>query len=209
MARTTPPGRREAILLAARQEFAQRGYAGTRLDDVADRVGISKAALYLQFADKQALFLAMIDQLLEATLPVAGSFEIPGSSSAERLAFVIRLAAGRIAGSEIAFVPRLVIGESGNFPEIARAWHDRALTRVLGLFAGEVAQGVADGEFREVDPALVAKTIAGGILVGALWRTVLEPAGVPGIDVAQLAQSHAEIIVRGLMAEPGEDNGDG
>lgn len=200
MARRTPPDRRESILAAARAEFAARGYAGTRVEDVAARVGISKAALYLQFADKQALFRAMIDWLLANHLPSAVPPEVASASAAKQLEALVALAAARIAEGEIAFLPRLIIGESGNFPEIAKTYHDRAIARVLGLIESIVAGGIASGEFRAVDPALAARSVAGGIMIGALWRTVLEPAGAPPLDLKALAASHADILLHGLIA---------
>ncbi|MCW3847860.1 TetR/AcrR family transcriptional regulator [Sphingomonas sp. LB-2] len=200
MARRTPPDRRESILAAARAEFAARGYAGTRLEDVAARVGISKAALYLQFSDKQALFLAMIDWLLAANLPNAVPAALASASPSEQLPALIAFAASQVAEGEIAFLPRLIIGESGNFPELAKLYHDRAISRILGLIESIIARGVASGEFRAVDPAMAARSVAGGVLIGALWRTVLEPAGAPPLDVRALAASHADILLHGLIA---------
>ncbi len=116
MPRVTPPDRRESILSAARAEFAERGYAGARIEDVAARVGISKAAVYLQFADKQALFREMIDWLLADNLPVPG----PGMTLPGTLPSSLRCWCGwRRSGlgeGEITFLPRLIIGEGGNFP---------------------------------------------------------------------------------------------
>lgn len=200
MARRTPPDRRESILSAARAEFAARGYAGTRLEDVAARVGVSKAALYLQFEDKQALFRAMIEWLLAHHLPSAVPPEFAGASAAQQLQALIAVAAERVAEGEIAFLPRLIIGESGNFPEIAKLYHDHAIARILGLIESIIAGGVASGEFRAVNPSLAARSVAGGVMIGALWRTVLEPAGAPPLDLKALAASHADILLHGLIA---------
>src|SRR5512144_3225702 len=52
--------RRDAIVSAALEEFATRGYAATRLDDVARRAGVAKGTIYLHFKDKEALFEELI-----------------------------------------------------------------------------------------------------------------------------------------------------
>lgn len=198
MPRRTPPNRREAILNAARIQFAANGYAGTRMEDVAAGVGISKAALYLQFADKAALFREMVDSLLLARLPAAMPPEMETASPAAQLEALVRFGARQLAEPEVAFLPRLVIGEGGNFPDMARTYHDRAVDRILALVEGIVARGVADGSFRRVDPHLAARSIGGALLLGALWKTVFEPVGAAPVDMEALAASHIDIILRGL-----------
>lgn len=198
MPRRTPPNRREAILNAARIEFAARGYAGTRMEDVAAGVGISKAALYLQFADKAALFREMVDAMLLTRLPAALPPEMQSSPPAAQLEALMRFGARQLAEPDVAFLPRLVIGEGGNFPEIARTYHDRAVSRILALVEGIIARGVADGSFRRVDPHLTARSVAGALLLGALWKTVFEPVGAAPLDMEGLADSHIDVILHGL-----------
>lgn len=200
MPRRTPPGRRESILAAARTEFAGRGYAGTRMEDVAARVGISKAALYLQFTDKAALFRELVDWMLATRLPSALPPEMASAPPATQLEALVRFGARQLAEPEIAFLPRLVIGEGGNFPEIARTYHDRAVSMILALMENIIARGVASGEFRPVDPHLAARSVAGALLLGALWKTVFEPVGAKPVDMDALAASHIDIVLNGLLA---------
>ena len=198
MPRRTPPNRREAILNAARIEFAARGYAGTRMEDVAAGVGISKAALYLQFADKAALFRELVDWMLETRLPAALPSALESATPAAQLEALVRLGAAQLGAPEIAFLPRLVIGEGANFPEMARPYHDHAVDRILRLVADIVARGVADGSFRPVDPYLTARSVAGALLLGALWQTVFEPVGAKPLNMEALAASHIDVILNGL-----------
>ena len=177
-----------------------RGYAGTRMDDVAARVGISKAALYLQFADKAALFRELVDWMLATRLPSALPPEMESAPPAAQLEALIRFGAKQLAEPEIAFLPRLVIGEGGNFPEMARTYHDRAVNRILTLVEAIIARGVASGEFRAVDPHLAARSVAGALLLGALWKTVFEPVGAEPVEMEALAVSHLDIVLNGLLA---------
>lgn len=200
MARTTPPGRRADILAAARTEFAARGYAGARLEDVARRAGISKAALYLQFADKAALFGALVDWLLEGELPADLPATLAEANAADQLRFFITAGMGRLASGDISFLPRLIIGESGNFPELARDYHDRAIRRVLGSLEAIIARGIARGEFRPLDVTLAARSVAGGVIFAALWKTVFEPVGGAPLDLGDMARAHADVLLGGLLA---------
>ncbi|QIG80485.1 TetR/AcrR family transcriptional regulator [Stakelama tenebrarum] len=199
MARRTPPDRRDSILSAAREIFAANGFAGARMEDVAKRVGISKATLYLQFADKQALFRELIDWLIETSLPDAFPLTLADASASERLAIFAQEAAGKLADDDVAFLPRLVIGESGNFPELAKAWHDVAVSRVLTLIEGLVQQGIDRGEFRAVDPYLAARSVAGPLVLGVLWNTIFAPVGAEPMSLAALARSHVDILLHGLL----------
>jgi AcrR family transcriptional regulator len=198
MARRTPPNRRTDILAAARDEFAARGYAAARLEDVAARLGLSKAALYLQFDDKAALFLGVIDSLLAENLPVVIPATLADAAATTQLRALISGAMTQLASGDLNFLPRLVIGEAGNFPEIARAWHDRAVVRVLGAIEAIIRRGIARGEFRTVNPALAARSVAGGMMFATLWRTTFEPVGAEPIDLAAFAASHADILIGGL-----------
>lgn len=200
MARTTPPGRRTDILSAAREEFAARGYAGARLEDVARRAGISKAALYLQFADKSALFRALIDWLLDGEIPAVMPPGLAEASAADQLRFLLEAGMARLASGDIGFLPRLIIGESGNFPGLARDYHDRAIRRILGTIEAILARGVARGEFRDIDIGLAARSVAGGVIFAAIWKTVFEPEGATPLDLGAMARSHADVLLHGLRA---------
>ena len=57
---TTPPAPRDAILDAASAEFAERGFAGARVDEIAARAGVNKAMLYYRIGDKQTLYNAVL-----------------------------------------------------------------------------------------------------------------------------------------------------
>ena len=90
MPRPSVPTRRADILAAARDVFNARGFAGTRMDDIARAVGLSKAALYLQFSSKEALFEALVTELIEAMLPQAAPADF-GDLPAEAIKYVRRI----------------------------------------------------------------------------------------------------------------------
>ena len=66
--------RRQAIIDAALDEFIARGYAATRLDDVAQRAGVAKGTIYLHFKDKQGLFQELVRTAL---VPLIGRLAAP------------------------------------------------------------------------------------------------------------------------------------
>jgi AcrR family transcriptional regulator len=203
MPRPAPVNRREDILAAATEEFAANGFAAARMEDIARRLGISKAALYLQFDTKEALFRALIESLVTDTLPQVLPRMGPETSAAEVLKIFIPAAIRQIAGGEVAFVPRLIIGEGNRFPELTRYYHDVAVSRVLGLVEQLIRHGIERGEFRAVDAHHAARSVAGGVIISALWRTVFEPVGAEPLDLEAMAAAHLDLVLGGLSAKGG------
>ncbi|MGE3692246.1 MAG: TetR family transcriptional regulator [Novosphingobium sp.] len=199
MPRPAPVNRRENILAAAREEFSARGFAGARMETIARRVGISRAALYLQFDSKEAVFHELVEGLIAETLPAFAPEDFGDIPADALLRGVVATAIQRLTSGDIGFVPRLIVGEGQRFPELARYYHDNALLRVLGLLERVIRHGVARGEFACADPHLACRSIAGGVIMSALWKTVFEPVGAECIDPAQMAAAHAETLLKGLL----------
>lgn len=201
MARVTPPDRLDRILEAARDAFAERGFAATPMDDIAQRVGISRSALYSLFESKEALFRALVEGMIEHVLPEAipdlGDYPAP-----EALRRFIRVVMIRMGTGNIAFLPRLIIGEGQAFPDLVKYYHDAAITRVFGAIEAIIRHGVKRGEFACADPALAARSVAGGMILTALWRIVFVPVGAKPMDIEAMAASHADLLLGGLMASP-------
>ena len=113
--------RREAILAAALDEFSARGFAATRLEDVARRAGVAKGTIYLHFADKEALFQELVRTMLGplvASLDQLRTTDLPIRAVLERFAdlFVIG-----IYGTRRRDVAHLVISEGARFPQLVAA----------------------------------------------------------------------------------------
>lgn len=199
MPRITPPDRRDSILAAAREEFAARGFAAARMDDIARRVGISRPALYLQFASKEAVFAALVHGLIADVIPA----EVPPLRETVSAQFQLRSfmagAFARFTRSDFAFVPRIIAGEGQNFPELARYYHDEGIVRVLERIEAILRHGVSRGEFSCPDPHHAARSVMGGIILSALWRAVFEPVGGEPLDLDAMATSHIETLLGGLL----------
>ncbi|MES2300459.1 MAG: TetR/AcrR family transcriptional regulator [Pseudomonadota bacterium] len=194
----TPADRRTRILEAAREEFAARGFAASRMEDMARRVGISRAALYLAFDSKEALFRALVSEVITEVMPKLLPDNYGTLPAAALLRGFIRIAMTRMASPETAFLPRLIVGEGRNFPELARFYHETALICVLGAVERLIIHGLGRGEFTCADPKMASRTVASGIIFAALWRGVFEPVGAEPMDVDWMAECHAEVILAGL-----------
>jgi AcrR family transcriptional regulator len=190
------------ICAAALEVFAEKGFAAAKLDEIAKRAGVSKGTLYLYFKDKEELFRAVVRDTvapnIEAVQQAVAAADLP-------FADVVRMFLSRFAEvtshAPVGAVAKMVIGESRNFPELAKVWHDQVASRALGMLTGLIAKGQERGEVREGDPRLHAFTLVGAMLMGVLWRETLQPAGGAPLDLKKLAGQHAETVLSGLLTE--------
>jgi AcrR family transcriptional regulator len=191
--------RPEEILSAALESFAERGFAATRIEDVAARAGISKGTLYLYFDGKEELFKAVVRQALLPNLArieaLAASFEGPSAFLLERLLATVT----GVVESRVGAIPKLVIAEAGNFPDLARFYLDEVVHRGLGLIAAILRRGIARGEFRAIDVDHAVFCVIAPLLIAALWKSSLEPHDQAGpLDVQALVRAHLDLLQRGL-----------
>ena len=190
------------ICTAALDVFAQKGFAAARLDEIARRAGVSKGTLYLYFKDKEDLFRAVVRDTVAPNIEV-----IRASLAGAEMTFadVIRLFLPRFAEITgrvpVGAVAKMVIGESRNFPELAKVWHDHVASRAIGMIAELIERAQARGEVRPGDPRLHAFTLMGPMVLGLLWRETLQPAGGAALDLEALARQHAESVLGGLLTE--------
>ena len=108
--------------------------------------------------------------------------------------------AGRIEETPLPAVAKLVISESRAFPAIGRFYLTEVIGRGLPLLESLISRGIAQGEFRQVDPAMTVRSIVGAMLLAGIWRTVFEPIGAEKLDVRALARHHADLMVHALAA---------
>jgi AcrR family transcriptional regulator len=207
--RRAPTERPGEIIDAALALFVEKGFAATRLDDVADRAGLSKAAIYLYFEDKTALFKGVIEQAVGRNLgAVEAMLAQHRGPIGPLISTVLDFMATRIETTPMASVAKLVIAESRAFPEIGRYYLDQVIGRGLPMLEKLIRRGIASGEFRKVDPALTVRSIVGPMLLAGLWRTVFEPIGAEKLDTCALARHHADLMLHALRPASTRPTGD-
>jgi AcrR family transcriptional regulator len=192
------------IVQAAFEIFAEKGFAAAKLDEIAAKAGISKGALYLYFETKEDIFRAVVR---EAVAPNLDMVEAVLAQEAMPFPDLMRLVFARLAlvigTTRLGAVAKLVVGESRNFPELARVWHDEVVSRALGALSEALARAQTRGEIRLGDPRLQAFSIMGPILMGVLWQETFTPIGAPALDLELLIAAHGETVLAGLAPRAG------
>ncbi|CAN5583378.1 TetR/AcrR family transcriptional regulator [soil metagenome] len=197
--RRAPAKRPGEILEAALSLFVEKGFAATRLDDVAARAGLSKAAIYLYFEDKTALFQGVVQQAIgNNVLTVEALAKAHQGPVAALIPAILDFMASRVEDTPMASIAKVVIAESRAFPEIGRFYLKEVIGRGIPIFEGLIARGVASGEFRKVDPMLTVRSLIGPMLLSIIWKTVFEPIGAEKLDVRALARHHADLMLHAL-----------
>ena len=190
------------IVAAAFEVFAQKGFAGAKLDDIAARAGVSKGALYLYFETKEELFRAVVTQgvapNVEAVLAMLAGHPGPIGPLLEMLAARM---AEVVTTTPVGGLVKMVIGEARNFPELAQVWHDQLVSKALGALTAAIAAAQARGEVRSGDPRMYALSVASPLLVGVIWRETFAPIGAEPFDMPALARQHVRAVLQGILTE--------
>jgi AcrR family transcriptional regulator len=193
------------IVEAALEVFAEKGFAAAKLEDIGRRAGISKPTLYLYFETKEEIFRvvarASVASLVEALGSQADVADMPFAELAPRL---LSRAAGMMEGGQVPAIARMVIGESRNFPDLARIWHDDVVTSVVGLVTGMIARAQARGEVAPGDPRLHAFSLMGPMVMAMLFREVFAAVAAHPPDLQALADQHARTALHGLLTPTAE-----
>jgi AcrR family transcriptional regulator len=196
--------RPEEITSAALELFVERGYAATRLEDVATRAGVSKGTLYLYFANKEDLFKAVVREAVVARLAQfrdhIGQFQ---GSTIDLLRMMLRTWWQQVGSTPISGIPKLIHSEARNFPELARFYIAEVVRPGQETLAMLIQRGIARGEFRRVDPQLTVNLLTAPLLLICMWRNSLEPFSAEGLDAQALLEAHLDMLARGLA--PAQD----
>ncbi len=187
------------IVQAALDVFAEKGFAAAKLDEIAARAGISKGALYLYFETKEDIFRAVVREAVAPNLDMVETVLAQTTMPFPDLLRMVFARIGQMIGaSRLGAVVKLVIGESRNFPELARVWHDEVVSRALTALTGALAKAQVRGEIRLGDPRLQAFSIMGPVLMGVIWQETFPPVGAPALDLDALISAHGETVLAGL-----------
>ncbi len=184
--------RRDAILAAALEEFSARGFAATRLDDVANRAGVAKGTIYLYFRDKESLFQELVRSMLiplVSKIEAAPVADLPVRVIAET---IVDLFVREIYGTRRKDVIRLIIAEGPRFPKLAEFYYREVIARVLAAMRALLNRAVENGELGSDALARFPQLLIAPALVAVVWNGLFER--FAPLDVRELMRAHLDLL---------------
>ncbi|HEY3890702.1 MAG TPA: TetR/AcrR family transcriptional regulator [Bradyrhizobium sp.] len=184
--------RRAAIIEAAMDEFIARGYAATRLDDVAKRAGVAKGTIYLHFKDKESMFEELIRT---AIVPLISRIAAPapvGGSVRDMLEGFARTFIEEMATTRRGDIVRLVVAEGPRFPAIADFYYREVVSRGLAGLRALIEAGIARGEIRRSELAQFPQIMVAPAIVAVIWKSLFETHAP--LDAIEMFRVHLDLI---------------
>jgi AcrR family transcriptional regulator len=181
-----------AILAAALEEFAARGFAATRLDDVARRAGVAKGTIYLYFRDKESLFQELVRTMLS---PLVGAIEaaplrdLPIRAVVE---LIVDVFVNEIYPTHRKDVIRLIVAEGPRFPKLAEFYYREVIARVLPIVRARLALAVERGELKHDALARFPQLLVAPALLSILWSGLF--GRFAPLDVRELMRAHVDLL---------------
>lgn len=196
------------ILEAALDLFAEKGFAATKLTEVAKRAGVSKGTVYLYYESKEALFQALVKEMvlphIEQSEHMVDEYK---GATVDLMQGLVQFWLDNVIHTKICGIPKLVIAEAKNFPDMARFYVDNVVTRGTALVERILQRGVDKGEFRVTDISHSARAVMAPMIFAAIWEQSLAPFDNRPYDVNKYLQAHLNIILHGLLVNQAEESG--
>jgi TetR/AcrR family transcriptional regulator len=195
------PDARARILAAATEVFATIGFAGARVDDIAERAGINKAMLYYHVGDKERLYVTVLTDTIDQGFSALRAATEKAETPEDKLACVLDTLA-EFGRSNPYFVPimlREIASGGATLP-------DEMLVRMAGVFrvvADVLALGMKKGSFRKVDPLLTHISLVGTMMFLIASQPIrMRLAKVAGIEhhpsLQDLADHTLNLVLHGI-----------
>ena len=194
--------RPQELLAAALDLFVERGYAATRLEDVARRAGVSKGTLYLYYTNKEELFKAVVRETIVPAISEAESMiaEFDGHS-ADLLRHVIMAWWERLGMSNASGICKLMMAEGNNFSDLALFYSEEVIDRCTVMVSGMLHRAVERGEFRPLDVDVMTHVLIAPMLMLMTWKHTNMPF-CQQMDPLAFLNSFLDMALNGLLPAP-------
>jgi AcrR family transcriptional regulator len=184
--------RRAAIVEAALEEFIARGFAATRLDDVAKRAGVAKGTIYLHFKDKESMFEELIRT---AIVPLVGRMhQTPpiGGTVRDAVEGFAQTFIREIATTRRGDIVRLIVSEGPRFPAIADFYYREVVSRGLAAMRALIELGIARGEIQQKNLARFPQIMVAPAIIAVIWQSLFSKHAP--LDAFEMFRVHLDLI---------------
>lgn len=191
------------LLEAALSLFVEKGFAATRVEEVAARAGVSKGTLFLYFPSKEELFKALVRQTISGRF-TEWNEELKhfNGSSAELVRYCMHSWWERIGMTKAAGISKLVMSEAGTFPEIAAFYQQEVIGPGHDLLKRVLQRGVDSGEFRPMAMEYAVYSLIAPMIFLLMWQHSLAPCCPANqqIEPVGFIDSQLDLLLGGMLA---------
>jgi AcrR family transcriptional regulator len=192
--------RPQELLAAALDLFVERGFASTRLEDVAKRAGVSKGTLYLYFTNKEELFKAVVR---ESIVPAIGEAEDVIANfdghSADLLRIIVQTWWSQVGASKASGIVKLVMAEANNFPDLAQFYREEVIVRATTMISSMLERAIARGEFRPMPVPVLTQLLIAPMLMLMMWKHSIGPCDQSELDPLAFLEVFLDMALNGLL----------
>lgn len=192
----------ERIRLAALNTFCERGFAETRIEDVAARAGVAKGTVLIHFPSKEALFAAVINDALDASIGRLSAAAALEGDPPTRLATLAAAVRQELRFPHHGALAWLAIRDAGRCPVLAQRLDQEWRLRSRRLVAKVIAEGIAGKQFRPCDPERIADLVIDPMVLQAIWWHAVSrhDASVVAEGSEEAFLCHLQAVIRLLRA---------
>jgi AcrR family transcriptional regulator len=185
--------RRGAIIEAAMDEFIARGFAATRLDDVARRAGVAKGTIYLHFKDKESMFEELIRTAIVPMISrLWGAPPRPGTSVRDMVEGFAKTFIEEVATTRRGDLVRLIVAEGPRFPAVADFYYREVVSRGLAGMRALIELGINSGEIQHKNLARFPQIMVAPALIAVIWQSLFSRHAP--LDALEMFRVHLDLI---------------
>jgi len=192
------------LVKAALDLFVEKGFAATRVDEVATRAGVSKGTLFLYFESKEDLFKAVIRENIANLFPAWNEeFKTFEGSNAEMLHYAMDLWWLNVGNTPASGIVKLVISEAQNFPEVAAFYQKEVVEPGTSLLQSILQRGVDRGEFRSMDTSKSVFSMIAPMIFLMMWKHSMGACAASAniIDPKEFIHMHVDLLLHGMSTK--------
>ncbi len=189
--------RPKQILEAAFEEFVEHGYVAARVEDIAERVGVTKGTIYVYFETKEVLFSAMIRNIALAFEDIlANGKKLEGNCKTRLRNLITLLYDEFLASRRLRELLRFVIAEGSRFPHVIDENHRQFFEPLINFMQSIIDEGVAKGEFK-AGPGAVADIAMSPLMMAMVQRLIFDDRREFDRDAS--IEAHLDMVLNGLL----------
>jgi TetR/AcrR family transcriptional regulator len=193
------------LLDAALSLFVEKGFAATRVEEVAARAGVSKGTLFLYFPSKEELFKAVVRETIAGRFDEWNAeFERFEGDSAEMLRFCLHAWWERIGMTAASGITKLVMSEAGMFPELAAFYQEEVIGPGHDLLKRILQRGIDRGEIRPMNIEYGVYSLIAPMIFLLMWKHSMAPCCpvAQQLEPLQFIDSQLELLLGGMLTQP-------